>query len=290
MKKIAVVGLPGGWSSETLADQLGQATGFRLLVDMSQVTLDLASGRAWFGEVELNQLDGLIIKKLGPSYSPDLLDRLEVLRFLHQRGLAMFSPPESIMRVLDRLSCTVTLSLAGIPLPATVITEDLDQALAQVERLGAVVLKPLYSTKARGMCLVRAGSGAKEQLAQFKAAGNQTIYMQQKVELPGRDLGVVFLGGRYLATYARAKQNDSWNTTTRSGGRYEAHEPSPEVVELATRAQAPFNLDFTCVDVAETDQGLIVFEVSAFGGFRGLAKANGLDAARLYASYVLEKL
>jgi ribosomal protein S6--L-glutamate ligase len=290
MKRIGVVGVPGGWSSEALADAVAKRTGFRCLVDMAEMRLDLGRGRLSAGEVEVSGLDGLIIKKAGPRYSPDLLDRLEMLRFAHQRGLPMFSAPLAIMRVLDRLSCTVTLRLHDIPMPPTVITEELSVARRAVEEMGPAVLKPLYSSKGRGMEVVEPGPGLEERLAAFKERGNHIIYVQQKLDLPGKDLGVAFLGGQYLATYARAKNSGSWNTTTRSGGRYEPYQPPAEIIELARRAQAPFNLDFTCVDVAETSQGPMVWEVSAFGGFRGLMQANRIDAAQSYADYVLERL
>jgi ribosomal protein S6--L-glutamate ligase len=290
MKRIGVVGVPGGWSSEALADAVAKRTGFRCLVDMERVRLDLHSGTLTADEVEVDRLDGLVIKKVGPRYSPDLLDRLEMLRFLNQRGLPMFSAPLSIMRVLDRLSCTVTLRLNDIPMPPTVITEEVAAAERAVEEMGPSVLKPLYSSKARGMEVVEPGPELGRRLAEFKQNGNHIIYVQQKLELPGKDLGVAFLGGEYLATYARAKTPGSWNTTTHSGGRYQPYEPPPEIIELARRAQAPFNLDFTCVDVAETDRGPVVWEVSAFGGFRGLMQANRVDAAQRYADYVLERL
>ena len=93
-----------------------------------------------------------------------------------------------------------------------------------------------------------------------------------------------------MATYARVNNGNSWNTTINSGGKYEAYEPSPEIIQLARRAQEPFGLDFTCVDVVETNNGPMVFEVSAFGGFRGLLQANEVDAASLYADYVLGRL
>ena len=54
--------------------------------------------------------------------------------------------------------------------------------------------------------------------------------------------------------------------------------------------QEPFGLDFTCVDVALTDNGPYVFEVSAFGGFRGLKQARGLDVAELFTAHVLKEL
>jgi ribosomal protein S6--L-glutamate ligase len=124
MKRIGVIGTPGGGSSELLADTVAEITGGpRLLVDMSRVRLDLPGGSAWFDGTDLATLDGLLVKKIGARYSPDLLDRLEVLRFLAARGLPVFSDPMAIMRVLDRLSCTVTLQLQGIPMPPTTITE-----------------------------------------------------------------------------------------------------------------------------------------------------------------------
>ncbi|MHB8811540.1 MAG: hypothetical protein ACYC9M_16270, partial [Desulfobulbaceae bacterium] len=45
----------------------------------------------------------------------------------------------------------------------------------------------------------------------------------------------------------------------------------------------------TCVDVVETDEGPRAFEVSAFGGFRGIQEACGIDAARHYADLCLRE-
>lgn len=288
--RIGIVGVAGGWSSEALADAVAERTGFRLLVDMGRCTADLASGTVTYDGTDLCGLDGLIVKKIGLSYSQDMLDRLELLRFVHERGVPCFSKPESILRLLDRLSCTVTLAAAGIPMPPTTVTEDVDLATRAIETYGEAVLKPLYSTKARGMQLVVAAEGnVSERVRAFQEAGNPVMYIQKKIAVPGRDLGVLFLGGEHLGTYARVKNAASWNTTTRDGGHYEAHEATPDLVELAHRAQALFDLDMTSVDVVETEGGPMVFEVSAFGGFRGVRDALGVDAAALYAQYAIRR-
>jgi ribosomal protein S6--L-glutamate ligase len=287
--KIGVVGTPGGWSSEKLADTVADMTGHRLLIDMGRLSLDMSAGRAWFEDTDISALDALIIKKIGAWYSPDLLDRLEMLRFLNARGLPIFSSPLNIMRVLDRLSCTVTLQLAGIPMPPTTVTEDVDAATSAVARYGEAVFKPLYSTKAKGMLLLPSGPEARRTVEAYHNE-NPIMYIQKKLDLQGKDLGVAFLGGQYLTTYARVKGEGAWNTTTRSGGHYEAFDPPHELIDLAHNAQAPFGLDFTCVDVAETPDGPIVFEVSAFGGFRGIETASGIDAARRYVQFVLERI
>ena len=129
----------------------------------------------------------------------------------------------------------------------------------------------------------------RRQIGDFHA-DNPMMYIQRKIDLPGRDLGMVFLAGDYLGTYARVPQGDAWNTTIHSGGRYAEHRPTDELIELARRAQAPFGMDFTTVDVAETGSGPIVFEVSAFGGFRGALEGIGINAAERYVEHVLKEL
>lgn len=290
--KIGVIGIPGKWSTETLADAVEKKTGFRLVMDMQEVSLDLENGKLLFRGQDLCKLDALIVKKISASYSPNTLDRLELLRVAEQAGVRVFSPAVNILRLIDRLSCTVTMHSAGIPMPPTRITEDLDAARAAVRDFGSAVFKPLYSTKARGMCVIDddMDEDAIDDGIRAFQKNNPMMYIQKKLDLPGRDLGMIFLAGDYLGTYARVSRGESWNTTIHGGGRYEAHEPDQSVIDLAARAQAPFNMDFTTVDVAETADGPIVFEVSAFGGFRGAQEGIGLNVADLYVDHVIREV
>lgn len=288
-RAIGVVGIPGGWSSERLVAAVAERTGTEILIDPRHLVLEFDAGSVCSQGLDLLALDGLIVKKISRHYAPRDLERLEILSYACDRGLPMFSRPDRIARLVDRVMCTSTLRKAGVPMPPTVVTEDLDEALAAVERYGQAVLKPLYSTKARGMKVVRAGDSAPAVLARFRAI-NPVLYVQQLMALPGRDLGVVFMGGQYIATYAREADVGSWNTTIRDGGQYVSYEPSDAVVELAYRAQQAFEMDFTSVDVIETAEGPMVLEVSAFGGFRGLWVAHGIDVAAQYADYVLARV
>lgn len=290
--RIGIVGIPGKWSTETLADAAEQRTGFRLVIDMGRVELDLENQRLLFEDNDLCQLDALIVKKISAEYSPNTLDRLELLRVAENAGVRVFSGADNMLRLIDRLSCTVTLRNAGIPMPDTRVTEDVDAAMRAVRDFGSAVFKPLFSTKARGMCIIDADQSDADMasaIGEFQRS-NPMMYIQRKLDLSGRDLGMVFLGGEYLGTYARVSQDDSWNTTINSGGRYEGYSPPQEIIDLAYRAQAPFGMDFTTVDVALTPDGPIVFEVSAFGGFRGALEGAGIDAAGSYTDYVLARL
>jgi tetrahydromethanopterin:alpha-L-glutamate ligase len=291
--RIGVVGIPGKWSTETLADEVAAATGFRLVIDMAKVTHDLTTNKLVFLEHDLCDLDAIIVKKISAQYSPNTLDRLELLRVAESHGVKVFSGAETMLRLVDRLSCTVTLRNGDIPMPDTIITEDTDAAIAAVKDYGEAVFKPLFSTKARGMCVIGSNQDNKtlrSEIEQFKAS-NPMMYIQKKLDLSGQDLGLVFLGGEYLGTYARISgDKTTWNTTINSGGRYAPYTPSDEIIAIAEKAQRLFGLDFTTVDVAESEQGPIVFEVSAFGGFRGALEGANINAANLYVSYVLDKI
>ena len=290
--RVGVVGLPGKWSTETLADAVEQETGFRLVIDMNEVCLDLTTRQLIFKAHNLCDLDGLIIKKISTEYSPNTLDRLEMLRVAEAAGVRVFSQPLHILRLIDRLSCTVTLRNNDIAMPPTLITECEETALQAVKTFGSAIFKPLYSTKARGMVVLESAEPEHQQrmkIQQFQKS-SPMLYIQKKLLLPGRDLGMVFLGGEYLGTYARVSQADSWNTTINSGGKYAHYEASAELIDLACRAQKPFAMDFTTVDVAESEAGPVVFEVSAFGGFRGAKEGIGIDAAKRYTDYVLASI
>ncbi|MES9930152.1 MAG: GAK system ATP-grasp enzyme [Candidatus Thiodiazotropha sp. 6PDIVS] len=290
--KIGVVGIPGKWSTEALADAVEEATGYRLVIDMAEVTAELDTGRLLYRGEDLTQFDALLVKKISAEYSHHTLDRLEMLRQLERAGVRVFSRVERIIRLIDRLSCTMSLYNADIPMPETRITEDLQQAVNTVDHFESAIFKPLYSTKARGMTLIDSQLGAeqvKKQITDFQTQ-NPVMYIQKRRQLPGKDLGMIFLGGEYLGAYARVGKEGAWNTTILSGGRYEGYQASDELIELATKAQAVFGLDFTTVDVAETDRGPVVFEVSAFGGFAGALKGLGIDVPKRYVAHVIKEL
>lgn len=291
-KKIAVIGIPGKWSTEVLADALEERTGFRHVLDAGAIRADLATRNLWVGETNLCDLDGIAVKKISQEYSPATLDRLELLRIAEARGVRVFSRAGTMLRMIDRLGCTATLRAGNIPMPETTVTENPREALAAVKSYGAAVFKPLYSTKARGMTIIEADRPdtlIQEQIDTFKAE-NPMMYIQRKVDLPGRDFGMVFVGGAYHGSYARVAQTDSWNTTIHAGGAYARHDPPQSTIDLARKAERLFEMDFTTVDVADTPDGPIVFEVSAFGGFKGAKEGLGLDAAGLYADHILKEL
>ncbi|MCA9521194.1 MAG: GAK system ATP-grasp enzyme [Myxococcales bacterium] len=286
MRRIGVIGTAGGWSSERLAKAFERRTGTRILIDMEEVVLDLEKQRVTARGLDLSELDALVLKKVGAAYSPNLGYRLDLLEFLTPRGVPMFSAPAAIRRALDRLSCSSVLRSNDVPMPATLITEDVLEAVSAVRQFGAAFLKPLLSSKGRGIRLVYDTEDALDDIEAFKDLGNPILYVQQRVEVSGSDICIAFLGGEYLGAYSRVHDPNE----RRISRKYQRCAPSDELVELARHAQSLFDLDLTYVELIETRQGPLVIDVSAFGEFRSLLDICGVDACEQLADYVLRHL
>jgi tetrahydromethanopterin:alpha-L-glutamate ligase len=287
--RVAVIGQPGAWSSERLAQALRELGADAPVIDLAACSLELPAGRLLHAGRPLPALDGAVVKKIGDTATGwAVRERVSLLRHLEASGVPVLSRPDRLEAAVSRARMTVELAGAGLPMPETVLTESVDAAVAAVERMGGAVVKPIFTSKGRGMERLEPGPELRARLER-RAADGGPLYLQAFVKHPGRDLGVAVLGGRLLGAYWRVAAPGHWMTTILSGGRYEAAELPAEVGALARRAAACFGLAFTGVDLMETPEGdWIVLEVSAFGGFRGLLAACGVDAAPLLARAALD--
>ncbi len=290
--KIAVIGTRGAWSTEGLASALRFAGCAVPVMDLSLCTVRLPDPRLYHRGAPVEGLDGAVVKKIGDTAGGWVVrERINLLRQLEGTGVIVMSEPDRLELAVDRYRMTLELARAALPVPETVVTEDIDDAMATVERFGAAILKPLYTSKGRGMQRLQPDRDVRTVLARHRASGLGPFYLQRAIQHPGRDLGVAVLDGQYLGAYWRVAGADQWMTTIRAGGRYERAVPPPAAVEIAVAAAKHFGLLFTGVDLMETpDGGFVVLEVSAFGGFRGLSVACGIDAAPLLAEVVMRRV
>lgn len=288
--RIAVVGQPGAWSTERLAEALRRAGADAPVVDLAACGVRLPEAAVYHAGRPLT-VDAAVVKKIGDTTGGwAVRERLHVLRHLEAGGVPVWSAPDRIEAAVDRARMTVELVRAGVPVPETVITEDVGEAVAAVERFGGAVLKPLFTSKGRGMQRLDPSLDLPGLFARHARQTPGPFYLQRFVKHPGRDLGVAVLDGECVGAYWRVAGRDQWMTTILAGGRYERAEPPAESLELARRAAAHFGLLFTGVDLIESDEGYRVLEVSAFGGFRGLLDGCGIDAAPLVAAAVLRRI
>ncbi len=288
--RIGVAGIPGAWSTERLRRALDACGAETLTFDPSACSVALPGGEVWFEGQDLGALDAVVVKKLGVTTDRLTPTRVPLLFQLEHRGVRVFSPARAIADTSDRYHMTQRLADGGIPIPRTVVAESTWAAAQVIQEWGRVVLKPLFTSKGRGMLLLDRDRPCRLALRRWRRIWQMPFYIQEFIPHAGRDIGVVILGGRVLGAYYRVAGRGAWLTTTAVGGRYDTCDVTPEMERLAVRAADVFGLEFTGVDLVEVSGGYLVYEVSAFGGFAGLWRSQGIDAAKQYAEYVVHTL
>jgi len=174
------------------------------VVDAQACSLRLPDRRLYHRGQPLAELDGVVVKKLGDTADGwAVQERLNLLRHLDASGVPVLSPPDRLEAAMNRYRMTVELARAGLAMAETVVTEDLEEAEAAVERLGAAVLKPLFTSKGRGMRRLESTPELRNVLERHRSEGLGPFYLQRFIKHPGRDLGVAVLDGRYLGAYWR---------------------------------------------------------------------------------------
>jgi ribosomal protein S6--L-glutamate ligase len=286
--KVAVAGIPGAWSSERMADALRERGCAAFVFHPEEMVHDVGSGDVRIGEDPL-RVDGVVVKKLGDQATAWTRLRLHALRALESAGTRVFSAPDVIDVAMDRYRMMVRLAQGGLPIPETVAAESPAAVYDVIRRMGDCVIKPVYTSKGRGM--LRVSAMQPDAVMPALAEGSDERYLIQRfVEAPGRDIGATVIGGRFAGAFYRVAREGEWMTTTAAGGVYAPCELSRDGVAIAEAAAGAFALDYTVVDLVEQGSGFLVYEVSAFGGFRGLYEATGVDPSVAYAEHVVRTL
>jgi len=288
--RVGVAGIPGAWSTEHLRLALERCGCDAFAFAASDCVVELPDGAVRHDGVDLGGVDAVVVKKLGVTTDPMAPSRVHLLSQLEARGVRVFSPAAAIESVQDRYRMTERLSQGGIPIPRTVVTESVHAAAATVRRWGRAVVKPLFTSKGNGMLMLGAQGPIRLMLRRWQREWKMPFYVQEYVPHAGRDIGVIVLAGEVLGAYYRVAERDVWLTTTAAGGHYEPCVVTAEMAQLAVRAADLFGLTFTGVDLVEGPTGYLMYEVSAFGGFGGLWRTQGIDAAQRYAEHVVRVL
>lgn len=286
--KIWVAGVQDGWSGTRMVSALSRLKVDTRLIELANCSLSLSDRAVRCGGDDLSSLDALVVRKLGEPTDPLTPYRVNLLRALESAGVRVFSPSEAIEEANDRYRMTLRLAAAGIPIPETVVTQSVEECIALVERWRQAVVKPLFTSKGRGMVLLDRDSAYRLTLKNLEHRNRFPFYIQRFVPA-SCDVGVALLGSTVLGAFKRVAAPGSWQTTIRTGGRYEPFAPDSTVSQIAAAAAAQFGLDYTVVDLVETNGEWLVYEVSAFGGFSGLW-ACGIDAATSLSHYVMTHL
>jgi tetrahydromethanopterin:alpha-L-glutamate ligase len=216
--------------------------------------------------------------------------RLDLLHALKEAGVPVYNDGRAIERTVDKAMTSFLLARAGIPTPATWVTESEPEArLIALRETGAgreLVVKPLFGSQ--GARLKRVANVAELPAAQDY---DGVYYLQRYVE-PGaagwHDWRVFVVNGGVVA--AMIRRGKDWISNVSQGATCEAAEPEDDLRELAQAACRALRMDYAGVDLIRDRGGrVLVVEVNGIPAWKGLQSVSRVSIAQRLADDFLER-
>jgi len=319
---------PGDWTAIALNDALIKASARPVVFRLHNVTTSIQEhNRLYAGNTDLGSLDAVIVRDVGGAGGvgvigsdagsdvvigggsagvggdagssvglgdgggglEDMPYRLDVLCNLERSGLKVVNPPEAIRTAANKHMCSYLFREHGLPTPDTILTTDLDAALAAIRDWGRAVVKPIFGFKGMDIhCVVDDEHSVKLLSSVIDTRG--VLYLQRFISNPGRDIRVFVVDGGVPAAIYRLAPPGSWINNLSRGGSHKRCEVTGEIACLAIDAAQAVGAVYAGVDLIEGEDGLQILEVNGTPSGRGIYEAWGVDVAQDIVKCVVDML
>ena len=257
---------------------------------LSRLVSYVSSDGGWVGvgsDVRLDDLDAAIVRGLGSVATLEtLLRRVNLLRQLESRGTLVVNPVNSIMIARDKHLSLMELRKAGLAVPETAVVEDVLDAVEIAKRWGKVIIKPLVGSMGYGSILA-SDPDMVYNIGRLMQMHGLPIYVQKYTRKYDRDIRAFVVGDRVLGAMYRYCPEGTWKTNVSQGARTEVAELTQELVEISLKAARTLGLLYTGVDIGETDEGYVIYELNATPQWEGFARTTGINPAEHIADMVI---
>ncbi len=236
----------------------------------------------------VEELDALIIRPIGRGSLEELVFRMDMLYKLERQGFYVINPAEAIEHCVDKYDILSILEDNGVPVPRTVATESVNEALKAFAELGGdVVVKPIFGS--RGMGATRLVD-AEVASTVFKAITHHhgVIYLQEFVPHGHSDIRAFVVDGHVIAAMRRVA--DGWKTNYSQGARPAPIELDPDLEDLAVKSSKAVGCKIAGVDILEGPNGPTIVDVNSQPGWKGLQMVTKVNVADEIVTFVLSEL
>lgn len=229
-------------------------------------------------ENELTSFDAVLVRTMPPGSLEQVVFRMDALQRLEANGIRVVNSSQAIEAAVDKFLTLAKLQAAGFQVPATEVSQTIEEAMAGFEKLGGdVVLKPLFGSEGRGITRINDEAIAERTFKLLIQLG-AVIYQQEFIEHEGHDLRLFVLGDEVFGM--RRSSVLDWRTNVSRGAKTERLDVTDELRKLALRATDCVHAEIAGVDLLPAKDGrLLAIEVNAVPGWRALAKTLEVDIA-----------
>jgi len=236
----------------------------------------------------VEELDALVIRPIGRGSLEELVFRMDMLYKLERQGFLVINPAEAIEHCVDKYDILAILEDNGVPVPRTVATESVNEALKAFAELGGdVIVKPIFGSRGIGATRV-----VDAEIAQtvFKAITfhHGVIYLQEFVPHGYSDIRAFVVDDHVIAAMRRV--SESWKTNYSQGARPAPLELDSTLEALAVKAAKAVGCKIAGVDILEGPNGPMIVDVNSQPGWKGLQMVTKVNVAKEIVTFILSEL
>ena len=232
--------------------------------------------------------DAVIVRGLGAYTELTLfLRRKATLKILEDMGVPVINPVDSLLKARNKLEMVYALWRNKIPTPITLATEDVLYGYMHAQRYVNVVLKPIQGSRGFGAVRMSDPDIAFQGMRTLSALNNAILLQAYVDKVGNRDMRIIVVGERAIGCMYRIAPPGEWRTNIARGARGERCSMNGELEELAIRSVKALGLVYGGVDIGETRDGYVVFEVNASPSWQEFSRVVGIDPARELVDHLL---
>ncbi|MFA6808409.1 MAG: RimK family alpha-L-glutamate ligase [Eubacteriales bacterium] len=290
--RIGILGTAKGSHVQALSKSLQGLGAETILLNPKKLTsylpekLTVLSEKEGYKEV-IGDLDGLVIRSLPGGSLEQVIYRTDVLQRLENLGLRVINSASLIEKTVDKFYTTALLGDAGLPVPKTVVTEDFDQAMEAVGKLGSVVVKPIFGSLGKGIVLIDDLDIAHRVFRSLEL-GRYVYYLQEFLPNGNEDYRLFVVGGQLVSAMRRCSKN--WKTNIACGSRAEKYVPDDVISGLAIKTAKILGADYVGVDILISKGIPYIIEANGIPGWTGLQSVTEFNLADVLAEYILREI
>ena len=272
-KKISI------YSTRRLAEA-GRERGHAVkVIDPLKFNIALLNGRAvvTYKDKHVN-LPGIVIPRISGtinSFGMSVVKQFELL------DVPVINRSSAIALARDKFMSAQCLVAKKIDVPATAMIrnpEDIETALNLVGG-PPVILKLIEGAQGIGVMLAESRDSIESTINAFFSLGQNIIIQQFVSESKGRDIRVLVVGDRVVASMRRVAKAGEFRTNIHRGGQGETIALPRLYEDIAIQAVRTLGLDVAGVDIIESTDGPKVLEINPSPGIEALEKINKQDIA-----------
>jgi RimK family alpha-L-glutamate ligase len=270
---------PEGWETSRVVTEIRKRKVECVVFDVTETVVRIGGKRPriQYKKEDLTTLDGVFTRAIPGGSLEQVILRMDTLHCLERLDIPFMNRPHAIEKAVDKYYTLRILEQAGISVPRTTVTQYTRDALRAFRRYKDVVIKPLFGSGGVGMTRVSDHEVARR-IFRALEANRYVMYVQEFFEHGNRDIRVFVIGGKAMAAMYRI--GSDWKTTLRQGAQPKPCKLTSELANLAVRCAEVIGLEYTGVDILDTDQGLVVTEVNSSSGWQGLQQVTTINVAK----------